>query len=229
MAATPAGSDSPCSSFSQIPEEVGLSWDPGSQGHPGRRLPQGRWRGAGTGAGGRRGRGAGGCGRAGGAQPPWPAAAGPVGLPAQPRAPAGPAVRRPLALLRPPRREPPLPPAPRPLPSGAQRRPRRRRGRLHAARLLRAPPHRRVSRGHPDPPLGAPRAGQSPGTPSPRHAPRDPRGEGPRAPPPPPRLPRFRCILGREIDDVISADLHALMVRGHRRGARRGGGPLGQR
>lgn len=90
-------------------------------------------------------RGWAGCtGRPGHAVPP--AAAGPLGLAAQPRAPAGPAVRRPLALLRPPRREPPLPPVPRPLPGGAERHPRGRGGRLHAAGLLGAPPHRRVSR-----------------------------------------------------------------------------------
>lgn len=78
---------------------------------------------------------------------PRPAAAGPLGLPTQSRAPAGPVVRRPLTLLRPSGCEPPLPLVPWPLPGGAQRHPCWRRGRLHTANLLRAPPHRRVSPG----------------------------------------------------------------------------------
>lgn len=151
--------------------------------------------------------------------PPPPPAAGPLGLPAQPHAPAEPAARRPLALLHPPRREPPLPPAPRPLPGGAQRRPRRRRGRLHAARLLRAPPHRAVS-GHPVRP-GDPQT-RVPGAPAPVprvHPPRAP-GIPPRHPSPiPPPRPRgepppLPSVICREIDDAISADLRALSVRG---------------
>lgn len=156
------GSDSPRSSSLQIPEEVGRGGDPQIPA-PGARAPGARA------AGGQRDRGR--PGSRSRSRRVGPAAAGPVGLPAQPRAPARPAARRPLALLRPPRREPPLPPAPRPLPGGAQRRPRRRRGRLHAARLLRAPPHRRVSPGT----RTRPREPQGPAS-------RDPRGDLPGAP-----------------------------------------------
>lgn len=152
-----------CSSFLQIPEEVGLTWDPRSQAPstpepaPGARTTCTRagrawvawgcwvdeWASTGRSAGvrwkgGRVGRpggvALGGYGHA--AAAPFPPAAEPLGHPAQSHAPAGPAACRPLALLRPPRREPPLPPAPRPLPGGAQCCPRGRRGRLHAAHLL---------------------------------------------------------------------------------------------
>lgn len=64
--------------------------------------------------------------RVGGGHGPLPAAAGPLGLPAQPRALAGTAARRPLGFLRPPRREPSLSPAAWPLSGSTQRLARRR-------------------------------------------------------------------------------------------------------
>lgn len=174
------------------------------------------------------------CVAGGGGHGAPPAAAGPLGLPAQPRALAEAAARRPLGVLRPPRREPPLSPAARTLPGGAQRHPRGRRSRLHPAHLFRTQPHRSVSRRSPRPcPAPAPPrpcpSSPAGGTTKPRpcipnHAlpemsapapPTKPTALGLhprplRGPPPEPRLPPVIC---REIDDVISADLEALEVR----------------